>query len=286
MKKLIVGALSGVLGALVFASAALGASHNLEGEYAPFGECPLNRATITDCVLSVTDGGSVTIGKKTVPIENPVTLQGGFEGVSPNLKFYGAENGKTLSKTAQPVPGGLVGITAPTWWPKFLQNWFNKGISEGLTGVNAIVELTGPSKGLTNIQLNTENLIFEEGTALQLPVKIRLENVLLGSECYLGSDAKPIVIPLTAGTSGELQGSAGDVTFNDAFTIVTASGSKLVNETFTAPGASGCGGLFAIFVDPLVNTILGTPTSSGENAATLEAGFQDASAEAARNHEE
>jgi hypothetical protein len=276
----------GVVGALVFASVAMGASHKLKGEYAPFGECPLNRATITDCVLSVTNGGSVTIGKKTVPIENPVTLQGGFEGISPNLKFYGAENGNTLSKTPQPVPGGLVGIVAPTWWPKFLQDWFNKGISEGLTGVDATVELTGPSKGLTNIYLNTENLIFEEGTALQLPVKIHLENALLGSSCYLGSDAKPIVIPLTAGTSGKLKGSAGEITFNEAFTIITASGSKLVNNTFTAPGASGCGGLFALFVDPLVNTILGTPTSSGENSAILEASFQDASSEAARSHEE
>jgi len=41
--------------AMVFASSALAASHNPKGEFAGFKECPLNRATITDCILSVSD---------------------------------------------------------------------------------------------------------------------------------------------------------------------------------------------------------------------------------------
>ena len=63
-----------MLVAMVFASSALASSHNPTGEYAQFKECPLNRATITDCVYAVTDGGGFTIGKKTVPLVNPVTL--------------------------------------------------------------------------------------------------------------------------------------------------------------------------------------------------------------------
>ena len=122
MRKLIAGGLTGALGMLLFASTALAASHNPTGEYTPFAECPLNRATINDCVYSVTGGGSFTMGSKTVPVKNPVILQGGFEGENAGIEFYGAENGDTLSKTPQPVPGGLVGVTAPTWWPKFLQN--------------------------------------------------------------------------------------------------------------------------------------------------------------------
>jgi hypothetical protein len=265
-----------VLGALVFASLALGASHNPKGEYAQFNECPLNRATITDCILSVSSGGGFTIGKKTVPLKNPVTLQGGFEGAGSEVKFYGAENGDTLSKTPQPVPGGLLGITAPTWWPKFIQDWFNNLINEGFTGVNATVELTGPSKGLTNIKLNTENLIFEEGVALGLPVKIKLDNAILGSNCYLGSESKPVQLNFTTGTSGKLKGSAGTISFNPSFTITTISGGKLVDGTYAAPAAAGCGGIFSFLVDPLVNSILGTPSPSGSNAATLEGKLQDA----------
>ncbi len=285
MKKFLAGGLMAVLGALVFASAALGASHNPKGEYAQFKECPLNRATITDCVVSVSNGGGFTIGKKTVPLVNPVTLQGGFEGAGEAVKFYGAENGDTLSKTPQPVPGGLLGITAPTWWPKFIQDWFNGLINEGFTGVNATVELTGPTKGLTKVKLNTEHLLFEEGVALGLPVKIKLDNAILGSSCYIGSETTPVQLNFTSGTSGKLKGSAGEVSFNPEFTITTISGGKLVDGTYAAPGVNGCGGIFSFLVDPLVNSILGTPSPAGKNAATLEGKIQDAVASAVKASE-
>jgi hypothetical protein len=277
--------LATALAASVFAATALASAHHPKGEYAGFGECPLNRVTITDCILSVTNGGEFTVGKKTVPLVNPVTLQGGFEGSGEEVKFYGAEEGNTLSKTPQPVPGGLLGITAPTWWPKEVQDWFNKLINEGFTGVTATVELTGPSKGLTNIKLSTENLLIESGTALGLPAKIKLSNAILGSSCYIGSDKSPVPLNFTTGTSGKLKGAAGELSFNPSFTIITVSGGKLVDGTYAAPAASGCGGIFSFFVDPLVNSILGTPSPSGKNAATLEGKLQDANAEAVKASE-
>jgi hypothetical protein len=285
MRKLIAGGLAGALVALVFASSALAASHNPKGEYAQFKECPLNRATITDCVFSVSGGGYFKVGTKTVPLKNAVTLQGGFEGEGQEIDFYGAENGDTLSKTPQPVPGGLLGITAPTWWPKFLQDWFNEQINKGFTGVNATVELTGPTKGLTNIFLSTENLIFEEGTALGLPVKIKLDNSILGSNCYIGSEKSPVQIDFTTGKSGSLDGASGKLEFNEAFTITTISGGALVNGLYAAPGASGCGGIFSFFIDPLVNSILGLPSGSGKNEAVLEGKLQDGLAEAVKASE-
>jgi hypothetical protein len=285
MKKFIAGGMTAALAALVLASTALAASHNPKGEYTQFNECPLNRTTITDCVVSVSSGGYFTVGKKTVPLVNPVTLQGGFEGAEDEIEFYGAENGDTLSKTPQPVPGGLLGITAPTWWPKFIQDWFNNQINEGLTGVNATVELTGPSKGLTNIHLNTENLLESTGTALGLPVKIKLANAILGSSCYIGSEGSPVQIDFTTGTSGALTGSPGSVSFNPTFTIITIAGGKLVNNAFAAPAASGCGGIFSFLVDPLVNSILGLPAGSGANSAVLEGKLQDANAKAVKASE-
>jgi hypothetical protein len=272
----------GALTMLVFASSALASSHHPTGAFAVFDECPLNRETITDCVYSVTSDGSVTIGKKTVPIENPVTLQGGFEGISPEIDFFGAENGDTLSETPQPVPGGLVGITAPAWWPKFVRDWFNKLISEGATGVNAIVQLAEPA---TSIELNTENLLNREGTTLGLPVKIKLENLILGNNCYIGSNSTPIHLAFTTGTSGSLEGSFGTLTFSEEFTLITISGARLVDGTFKAPAAKGCGGVFSLFVDPLVNEILGTPSGEGENEATLEGDLQDGAAFKVRESE-
>jgi hypothetical protein len=282
MKKFIAGGMTAALAALVFASMALASSHHPKGEFAQFGECPLNRATITDCIYSVSSGGGFTVGKKTVPLVNPVTLQGGFEGGGSEIKFFGAENGDTLSKTPQPVPGGLLGITAPTWWPKFIQDWFNEQINKGLTGVTATVELAAPA---TSITLNTENLLTEEGTALGLPTKIKLSNAILGSNCYIGSNSKPVQIDFTTGTSGAVKGAAGELSFNEAFTLITISGGSLVNGTFAAPGVSGCGGIFSFLVNPLVDSILGTPSASGKNTATLEGKLQDAASSAVKASE-
>jgi hypothetical protein len=287
MRKLIAGCLGGLLATLAIASPASAAAHHPTGEYAAFGECPLNRATITDCVYSVTTGGSVMIGKKNVPIKNPVTLQGGFEGAGSGIEFYGAEEGETLSKTPQPVPGGLLGLlNCPAQTNPIIKGLCEVAFENGLTGVNAVVELTGPEHGLTNIKLNTENLLFEEGVALGLPVKIHLVNPTLGNNCYIGSNSKPVQINLTTGTSGKLKGTLGELTFNEPFfTITKTKGSVLVDNTFAAPAATGCGGLLSILVNPVVNAMLGTPAGSGVNSATLIAGFEDAAASEVRASE-
>jgi hypothetical protein len=274
-RMLAVGGMAVALGVLALAPSAMASSHNPKGEYAQFAECPLNNAKVTECIYSLTNGGSFTVGKKTVPLVNPVTLQGGAYLEGEKTVFVGAENGDTLSKTPQPVPGGLLGITAPTWWPKFIQDWFNGLINQGFTGVTATVELAAPASSIT---LNTNNLINQEGTALGLPSKVKLDNAILGSNCYIGSNSKPIQIDFTTGKSGSLEGAVGTITFNESFTIVTISGGKLVNGTFAAPGASGCGGIFSLFVDPLVNSILGTPSPSGKNSAVLEGKLQAADA--------
>ncbi len=289
MRKLLIGAALSVVMVMGLASPALGASHNPKGEFADFKECPLSRAGLFVCVHSVSSGGEFTIGKKTVPLVNPVTLQGGLEATEAGpLQFYGAENGDTLSKTPQPVPGGLLGVTAPTWWPKFVQDWFNNQINQGFTGVSATVELAGPA---TNVKISTLNLIVEQGTAISLPVKIKLSNPILGSNCYVGSDSKPVTIDFTSGTTAPpppnkpLKGSKGELSFNETGTLVTLKGGNLVNNSFAAPAASGCGGIFSFFVDPLVNSILGAPSPAGTNTAILKGVLKTAQANAVRESE-
>jgi hypothetical protein len=271
------------LAAIAGASLTLAAPHHPQGEYAPFADCPLSRETISACVSSVTTSGSFTIGQRTVPIKKAVAVRGGYEGASPNIHFFGAEDGNTLERSPQPLSGGLLGVKAPTWWPEAVQDWFNEGIEHGLTGVNATLELAGPA---TAIKLDTEKLIFGEGAALGLPVKFKLENPLLGSNCYIGSDAKPIQIDLTSGVTAPpppnkpIKGGAGKITFNKTFEISTLSGARLVNNAFAVPAASGCGGIYSTFVDPLVNSILGTPAAAGRNTAILEGVFQDGASSA------
>jgi len=258
------------------AAPAVAAPHSPTGEFKNFGDCPESNASVNFCVFANTTSGSFTTGKKTVPLVNPQVLQGGLivnqeTGAS---TFVGAEDGNTLSKSPQPVPGGLLGVVAPTWWPQYLQDWFNNQINEGLTGVTATVELAAPA---SQVQLNLLAIFAGKGTALQLPVKIKLSNAILGSNCYIGSNSSPIVIPFTTGTTAPpppntpITGSKGEIQSNEAGTLLVSKNNKLVNNSFAAPGANGCGGfLFSWAVDPLVNSVLGIPSPAGTNTAILE----------------
>jgi hypothetical protein len=272
---------------LAIASPALATEHHPKGEFAPFVQCPLSNPEVQQCIVAQSSSGKFIVGKKTVPIENTITLQGGFhEAKSGAQTFYGAENGDTLSKTEQTVPGGLLGIKAPESWPVWLQEWFNRFINEGLTGLTETTELAKPA---TDIGINTHNLLAEKGVALSLPVKVKLNNALLGKECYIGSEAEPINLELTTGTTappeGEtpnkpITGNKGEIKFNEEFTLVTLSGGSLVDNTFAAPGVSGCGEGLSFLFDPLVNSILGTPSASGYNTAILTGKLEQANAKA------
>jgi hypothetical protein len=288
MKKLIAGGMLASLATLASASLALAAPHHPTGEFAQFADCPLNRATVTECIYQVASGGSVTIGKRTVPLKNPITIQGGFEGAGSEISFFGAEDGNTLSKTPQPVPGGLFGINAPSWWPKSAREKFNNAVDNGFSGVTATVELAAPA---TSIKLSRENFVNTTGVAIELPAKVKLDNRLLGGDCYIGSNSSPMLLKLTTGTTSPplpnqpIAGFFGELLFNPEFTLITLSGARLVDNSFAAPKASGCGGLLSPLIDPLVNSILGVPAPAGRNTAILEGPLQIAAADAVRESE-
>ena len=277
--KLVAMALAGVL-CMVLAAPAFAASHHPKGEYAPFAECPQSVVTLTDCVYSSSDKGGFTVGGTELPLINPLVLQGGFEGGGQEVIFHGAENGETLLKTPQALPGVLP-LQAPASWPKFLQEWWDEGVKES-GGTIATNELAVPA---SQIKLNTENLLLEEGVALGLPIKIRLKAKTLGSHCYIGSASEPLDLKYTAGRSGSLKGRSGAMKFNKSNRMTTLSGGRLVDGTYAAPTANGCGGLLSSFVDPLVDSIFGLPSPSGKNTAVLEGELKDAQVAAVRASE-
>jgi hypothetical protein len=288
MKRLIIAAaLTAVM--LVPVSQALGSSHHPTGELTDMGECPLSHPALIFCVFSESTGGFFQIGKKTVPLKNPVVLQGGIEvnEAETEIVFVGAENGETLSKTPQTVPGGLLGIEAPKSWPLILQILFNETINKGLTGVTATVELAGPA---SKVSINPENVLFEEGIGLGLPTKIKLSNSFLGNNCYIGSNSNPVQIDFTSGETSPpppnkpIHGSAGAFSIGKQ-EMITLSGGSLVNNSFAAPKSSGCGGIFSFFVDPFVDSLVGLPSPAGTNTAILEGKLEQAPAFRVRESE-
>jgi hypothetical protein len=108
-------------------------------------------------------------------------------------------------------------------------------------------------------------------------VKVHLENPLLGSTCYIGSSSSPIWWNLTTGNTkppvgtAPIHGSSGKLTFVENEEIAQFEGAKLVDNGWSAPAATGCGGFLVEYIlDPIINASVGVPSAAGKNVTKLE----------------
>lgn len=267
-----------------------------KGKFAVFSDCPLTTPGLTACVYAETTSGEFVVGSTTVPISKPVVLQGGViskfkeneaEEVEVTEEFVGAADGHTLSATPLNVPGGLAGLIKCNEISNFLAKLACEVVFEnGLTGVTATTELAAPA---SSIGLNEGNLLVGEGTALSLPVKVKLSNPLLGESCYIGSNAHPVVLNLTTGTTSPpepnkpIKGSPGKISVIEG--LLRDEGASLVNNSFAAPGVDGCGGIFSFIIDPLVDAKVELPAAAGRNTAILNSTFEQAGVKAVKESE-
>ncbi len=270
-----------VMWGAVTASSAVAAP---SGEYAVFSDCPLSNTELTACISTTVESGEFSVGSEKIPIGNPIVLQGGLVESRGVITFVGATDGNTLSKAPQAVPGGLLGSTKCGEVKNWLARIACRLLSHSrFTALSATMELAAPA---SSIGLNEENVFAEAGTALSLPVKVRLENPLLGKDCYIGSNTNPIVLELITGTTSPpspntpIKGSAGRLSANAEGTILTVSGNSLVDNSFATPAATGCGGALSFLIDPLIDSKLGLPSAAGHNTAILNNTVRQAGAEA------
>jgi len=247
-------ATAGLLASLALAAPALA---SYQQEFVPFAHCPVNTPGVTTCVNSVVKGGEFKLGSETVPINKTIVLQGGLNAKTHEL--VGATDGNTLSRTSLTVPGGLVGI-------------------EGLGGeVTATAELAGAA------HINLSNLTGS-GPLVILPLKVKLDNPLLGGACFIGSGSEPVTLNLTDGTTNPpppnkpITGTLGTVGFAAGGRIEEVSGNSIVDNAFAVPGVGGCGGLLAFLIDPLVDLRAGLPAAAGHNTAILDGSLAQADA--------
>ena len=107
-----------------------------------------------------------------------------------------------------------------------------------------------------------------------MPVKVHLENPFLGKNCFVGSSTSPITWKLTTGETAPpapnkpIKGTAGEVEFLEEGSILQLKNNELVDNAWSAPTASGCGGILSFLVNPIINAQLGT-TTAGHNTAIL-----------------
>ncbi len=218
--------------------------------YTQFKGCPSKAEVpiVTFCQRVNINGGNFKMGTKNVPIENPMDLIGGLDE---NGNFVGG----VFPPVKQTVPGGVIGLTGLTWLLEFF-------------GINAL-----------SLYATTE-LAGVPGNALQepikLPVKVHLETPsgVLGKNCYVGSVTNPINLNLQLGTTNPpppnepITGIEPEFS-EDELGIVHLDNGQFVDNSFAAPGASGCVltlfGFIPISINGLVNSQSGLPSAAGKN---------------------
>ena len=282
-----------LIAALAVLAMSASAQAKLTGAFTRFAQCPYKNEEVRKCIYSVTTSGEVVLGSKKVPIVNPVTLQGGAGPINEEevAKFFAATNGITLSKTPQPVPGGLAGlVNCKEIKDFFLRLSCEVTFENGLTGLNSTLELARP---VSEMLISESHLAGEEGVALKMPIKVHLENPFLGSSCYVGSSSSPIIWNLTSGSTNpplpnkSISGAGGEGTFLEGGRIIELKNNKLVDNAWAAPGVNGCGGfLVELILNPIINLAAGLPAKAGTNTAILKGTVSSASSFAVLTNDE
>jgi hypothetical protein len=225
-----------------------------KAEFLKFINCPIEQGKA--CLYGETLSGEFKIGNKSTTLVNPSVLQGGLAYLGTDTlpmipPRFGAEE---LQRAPQPVPGGLTGVSEEIGGP-----------------TTATAELAG-TPIVTAVFLG-----FGHDTAVELPIKVHLENQELGPNCYIGSDAEPIVLHLTDGTTHPPEGTepmTGKVGKNegrDKGRLITFIENTLVDNTFPVPAAKGCGTspVSEPAITAAVNSAEGLPAAPGKSYAIL-----------------
>jgi hypothetical protein len=237
------------------------------------------------CVFAATEpgaeGGHYTVGSITVPLEKQISLQYGLGFTGPfeeHERFVPPINGvEAISPTPEKVPGEPIAHLSleeqiELGWPETLRQKYREGQKKGaVKKVYEAIELAGiPATNRTNI-------IFEEGTGVEAPVKIKGENKWLseiGDVCYIGSNAEPIVQHLTSGASTSpltgttIHGSAGELSIVKEGSELWLAHSDLVDNTYPVPGVT-CTGPFSEQIDAAIDREFGIPAVAGASVTEL-----------------
>ncbi len=267
-----------------------------KGIFKKYNDCPASSPGVALCSYAETTSGELSIGSTKVPINKPIILQGGAiptGGSNFNEYFLvPAKDGNSLSKTELNVPGGLTDIVnceeikGEGIFEKIERSACKLVFENGTTGVTMTTELVANTSNPAI--LNLTNLVEEKGTALTLPVRAHLKNSLLGESCYIGSEAHPIQLHLTDGTTSPpapnkpIKGKLGTpkTEVEKEWESTKISENSLVDNAFSVPVAEGCGGFFSFLIDPIVDSKLGLESKAGNNTAILNGTLNTAEAEA------
>lgn len=235
------------LTALLAVSASLLFASSASAAFPDFSDCPRTAPGAIACLHVQSLSGSLEIKGFTVPLGESLQIRGALTESAPARLIPPTGTSGFFSRAIK-IPGGILGIEFP------------------IPG-NAVLAIAQLAGSPSSIAIN----FGETATTISLPVKVKLDNPILGSNCYIGTNSNPSRMNLTTGTTSPplpnrpISGSAGTPRIDgEVFQLL---GSRVVDNAFAVPGASGCG-LLGI-VDPLVNLRLRLPSAAGNNTMMI-----------------
>ncbi|MEU1486476.1 hypothetical protein [Streptomyces sp. NPDC005752] len=255
------------------AGAATTGATQLNGGWAPFDRCPVDAPAMlaadgdTDvplCVTSSSPNGSIKLGN-TEATTGSTNLQFGVlqHPAEGTYTVVPPPEGSIISgKTT--IPGGLLGLMCPSKVP--VVSAVCDQITNGtLNKVTATVESAGAP---TDFSLVAG---LSSGPIVTLPIKIRLDNPLLGTKCYIGSNSNPVVLHPGNLSMPSLAVSRfnGDGTANDEGSLIQfgLSGAGQGDNRFSVPKAGGCG--LAGILSWAIDLKVGLPAAAGTSNLVL-----------------
>ncbi len=236
----LVAAVAATMALMVAAGAAQAVFPNFSG-------CSTRSPAEGICINIQNRSGNLNIKGFNVPLHESLEIRGKLvpnETEIPTFVPPAGTNG--FFARPEPVPGGLLGIE---WIP-------------GNT-VLAITELAGPPSSI--------RIMPGQGN-VTLPIKVRLVNVLLGMNCHIGNNSRPVMLNLITGTTNPpppnrpISGSFG--VLSPIPGGIQVIGNVNVDNSFAVPGATECG-LGLGLINTLVNLRLGLPSAAGNNSMVL-----------------
>jgi hypothetical protein len=257
----------------ILASAGSASAVTLKGEWAPFNRCPVDDpsmlatsndvGTLAICLAVEAGKGFLKIGGLSLTT-GPINSQMGVLGSQTEQLFQGvATEGSGIVAPAQTVTGGLARLVCAKHSDIGSDICTSTSRPDRLNRVTSTLETAGAPSN------------FELFAALQpgkrivtLPVKVHLQNPLLGPNCYIGSNEHPILLqpattkePETTILLFDAEGvpSEQGIIFDGIFRHTSQA-----DTTFEVGTATGCG--WHGRLDDAINHSVGLPSPAGANS--------------------
>lgn len=237
--------------ALVGAAVAAGAMSFAPGANAAFpdfSDCPRGTPNLVVCVNIQSRSGYLDIKGFRVPIGESFQIRGGLADNGTGAEFIPPRGTSGVFSKPVQVPGGILGIDLPL----------------SINKVTATAQLAGAPRTL-KIDTNT--------FSVEMPLKLKLDNPIIGPGCTIGTNSNPVNVRLITGTTNPpapnrpISGRVGDFEIPDIYTIILRSAVN-VDNSFAIPGAQYCG-LGLGLINTVINAKMKLPSAAGNNAMEI-----------------